>query len=135
MSEHRTRIQVKASNFCFACGRANPTGLHMTIAPTEDGCRAVFTPLRRHEGFRDVTHGGIVATLLDEVIAWACRLRGYNAVTAELTVRYRKPVPIDQQVSIEGRIVQEHGCLVVGTSTVKNELGETLASAVIKMIR
>jgi uncharacterized protein (TIGR00369 family) len=125
----------RSSKFCFACGVGNECGLHMKIVPTEDGCRAIFTPVRRHEGFANMTHGGIVATLLDEVIAWACTLQGYNAVTAELTVRYKRPVPIDKPVEVVGRIIREHGRLVLGESAIHDEAGELLASASAKMMR
>jgi uncharacterized protein (TIGR00369 family) len=128
-------VRVKSSDYCFACGSANETGLRMRIVPTDDGCRAVFTPLRRHEGFADTAHGGIVVALLDEVIAWSCRLRGYNAVTAEITVRYKKPMPINQPVEVTGRIAREHGRLVIGESRITNEQGEVLAVANVKMIR
>jgi uncharacterized protein (TIGR00369 family) len=128
-------VKVRSSKFCFACGAANEGGLHMKLMPTDDGCRAIFTPVRRHEGFTDTVHGGIVATLLDEAIAWACTFHGYNAVTAELTVRYKKPLLIDQPVEVAGRIVREHGRLVFGESTIRNQSGELLATAAAKMIR
>jgi uncharacterized protein (TIGR00369 family) len=130
-----TPLKVKSSEFCFACGRANESGLRMAIAPTEDGCHAVFTPARRHEGFADTTHGGIVATLLDEIVVWACRMRGYDVVTAELTIRYKRPVPINQPVEVTGRIVREHGRLVLGESMLRTQQGEILATAQAKMIR
>ena len=130
-----TQVKVKSSDYCFACGPANEHGLRLKIAPTEDGCRALFTPLRRHEGFADHTHGGIVSAVLDEVIAWACRLNGYNAVTAELTVRFRKPVPLNRQCEVLGRICREHGRLVIGEAELRTEQGEILALAQAKMIR
>lgn len=126
---------VTGSDNCFACGAANEHGLHLRIEPTEDGCRTVFTPLRRHEGFPEVIHGGIVATVLDEAIAWACRLRGYDAVTAELSVRYRRPVRVNVPVQVEGRITREHGRLVFAESTLRSEEGEILATASAKMMR
>jgi uncharacterized protein (TIGR00369 family) len=127
--------RVKGSDNCFACGTANEHGLRLRIVPTEDGCRTVFTPLRRHEGFSELIHGGIVATVLDEVIAWSCRLRGYNAVTAELTVRYRKPVRVNVPVQVEGRITREHGRLMFAEGTLRSEDGEILATASAKMMR
>ena len=130
-----TGAQVKGSDNCFACGTNNEYGLRLQIVPTQDGCRTAFTPLRRHEGFHELIHGGIVATVLDEVIAWACRLRGYNAVTAELTVRYRRPVRVNIPVQVEGRITHEHGRLLFAESTLRTEDGEVLATASAKMMR
>jgi uncharacterized protein (TIGR00369 family) len=129
------RATGKSSDYCFACGQDNEHGMRLRIVPTEDGCRAVFTPPRRFEGFHGMVHGGIVATLLDEVIAWACRLRGYNGLTAELTVRYKKPVPVNEPVELIGRVLNEHGKLVHAESLMRNEKGEVLATARAKMIR
>ena len=128
-------VVVKSSHYCFACGPANESGLRMKVVPWEDGCRAVFTPLRRHEGYADHTHGGILATLLDEAIVWAARFKGFNAVTAELTVRYKKPVPLNEPVNVIGRVVREHGRLVHGESTISNDAGEVLVTASAKLIR
>jgi len=129
------RTVIKGSDYCFACGIDNEQGLRLKITPTEDGCRTVFTPQRRFEGFHDVIHGGIVATVLDEVIAWACRLKGYNALTAELTVRYRRPLLVNVPVQAEARITREHGRLVFAESTIRDEAGEILATATAKMMR
>jgi uncharacterized protein (TIGR00369 family) len=129
------RTVIKGSDYCFACGTANEHGLRLKITPIEDGCRTVFTPPRRFEGFHDIIHGGIVATVLDEVIAWACRLKGYNALTAELTVRYRKPMLVNVPVQAEARITREHGRLVFVESTIRSEAGEILATATAKMMR
>jgi uncharacterized protein (TIGR00369 family) len=128
-------MSVKSSHYCFACGTANETGLRMKVVPWEGGCRAVFTPLRRHEGYSDHTHGGIIATLLDEAIVWAARFEGYDVITAELTVRYRKPVPIDQPVEVYGRVARTHGRLVFGESSITDAKGEVLARASAKLIR
>jgi uncharacterized protein (TIGR00369 family) len=129
------RAVGKSSDYCFACGQGNEHGMRLRIVPTEDGCRAVFTPPRRYEGFHGMVHGGIVATLLDEVIAWACRLRGYNALTAELSVRYKKPVPVNEPVEVVGKVIREHGKLVHAESFIRNEKGEVLAAASAKVIR
>ncbi|MEO0107592.1 MAG: PaaI family thioesterase [candidate division WOR-3 bacterium] len=136
-SEVRSGLKpgARGSDFCFACGMANESGLRMKIVPFEDGCRTVFTPLRRHQGYDDAVHGGILATLLDEVIVWAGRFQGFDIVTAELVVRYKKPVLIDTPVEVFGRITGGRGRLVLGQSRITDPGGALLATAHGKFIR
>ena len=71
---------------CFACGKHNPDGLHLPIRPAAGGVELDYSMPARFSGWRDVVHGGIVSTVLDELMAWACSVRGTNTVTAELVV-------------------------------------------------
>ncbi len=78
---------------CFVCGDANPLGLHLRFHTDGRIVRAEFTPRPEHIGFQGVVHGGLIATLLDEIMVWACAVgAGQFAFCAELTVRYRQPL-------------------------------------------
>jgi hypothetical protein len=57
---------------CFVCGEANPAGLRQRFETDGRVVRARFTPRPEHAGFTGVVHGGILATLLDEIMVWAC---------------------------------------------------------------
>ncbi|MCX8014699.1 MAG: PaaI family thioesterase, partial [candidate division WOR-3 bacterium] len=105
---------VKNSDNCFACGPNNPIGLKLKFTPIANGVKTEFVPTKAYEGFQDITHGGIVATLLDEAIAWACRTCGTNAVTGEITVRYKRPLITGRPVSIVGIIEKNKGKLLLG---------------------
>ena len=78
---------------CFVCGEANPHGLRLRFQTDGRVVRGEFRPCPEHSGFRDVVHGGIIATVLDEIMVWACAVQtrqfGY---CAEMTVRYQRPV-------------------------------------------
>ncbi len=63
---------VRDDHGCFGCGRLNLHGLRLRFVQEGDGVRAPFTPRLVDEGYGGVVHGGIVATLLDEAMAWAC---------------------------------------------------------------
>ena len=68
-SSRRERALQSDGNHCFVCGPANPIGLAVTFRLDGDVCRAEFTPQPQHSGYDRVTHGGIVFSLLDDVMA------------------------------------------------------------------
>lgn len=126
---------VKNTNYCFACGGENPIGLKLKFAPTSNGVETKFVPSQLYEGFQNIIHGGIIATVLDEAIAWACRRFGVDAVTGELTVRYKKPLFTNSLVHVVGLIEAQRGKLLYGKAYIKDADGTIIASATAKMVR
>jgi acyl-coenzyme A thioesterase PaaI-like protein len=100
-------VQLEADNFCFACGGENPCGLHMTFTDEGDDYVSRWHPQPQHQGWSQILHGGLVSTLLDEVMTWRLVSRGINAVTAEITVRLKAPTPLDQELTIRARVVSQ----------------------------
>ncbi len=129
-------LQVSADRGCFVCGPDNPSGLQ-AILETDAALGSASTELildQRFQGWQGVIHGGILATLLDEVAIYACRTRGEQFVTVGINLRYRKPVPTGAKVRVEGRIVaqrrrlfQVEACLLVA--------GVTHASAEVQVMQ
>ena len=95
-----------ADHNCFACGRENPIGMRLHIELGEGTARAAWTAAGDYVGWSDKVHGGIIATLLDEVMAWAPSSFDSWAVTAEMTVRYRAPATPGEELRAEGRVVR-----------------------------
>ncbi len=63
------------------------------------------TTLREQfQGWRGIAHGGIALCLLDEAMAHAAGAAGYRGVTASIDARFRKPVPLDVPLEIEGHV-------------------------------
>jgi acyl-coenzyme A thioesterase PaaI-like protein len=89
---------------CFACGIKNPIGLKLKFKEEGDTYTSVFTGGEEHQGYDGIIHGGIISTLLDEIMARYIYHKGFTAVTAKLDVRYRKPTPINTELKIIGRI-------------------------------
>jgi acyl-coenzyme A thioesterase PaaI-like protein len=101
--EERRRV----AHFCFACGRDNPSGLKLEVR-VEDGRAIVdFDPAPIHQGFPGHMHGGLLATLLDEVMAWAIYASGSWAVTARMEIRFRDPAPLDQRLRAVGWVTRK----------------------------
>lgn len=95
---------------CFACGPLNPIGLKLTFAEDPPGTYIThFTGRPEHQGYDGIIHGGILSTLLDEIMARYLYAKGMNAVTARLEVRYLKPTPVGVPLTIKGRILRQKG--------------------------
>ncbi len=101
------------AHHCFVCGEHNPIGLHVHFRLEDDVCLAEFTPDDRHMGYPGVTHGGIVFSLLDDVMANWWFLKGTNCFTAKADVRYREQLAIGTPVRLEGRCVKQKGRLAI----------------------
>ena len=110
------------SRHCFACGLENSNGLALrfdAIGPDEVMAETVIDD--RFQGYPGVVHGGIVAAMLDEVAGRAGMVDDHNhfMVTAKLTVRYRKPVPVGQPLRLVGRVTQRRGRIASAVAEVQ----------------
>ena len=93
------------SAMCFVCGRDNPIGLHLSFFIDEQNrVIAEFTPRDEHQSFPGVMHGGLISTILDETIGRTAIAHNIWCMTAELTVRYKKTVPIGEPLRVIGEI-------------------------------
>ncbi len=95
-----------ADHHCFACGASNPIGMGLHVELDEGRARTTWRAGADFVGWSDKLHGGIVATLLDEVMAWACASSDAWAVTAEMTIRYRSPAAPGEELVAEARVTQ-----------------------------
>ncbi|MBL8226350.1 MAG: PaaI family thioesterase [Chromatiales bacterium] len=102
------------ANRCFVCGPDNPLGLQLAFRLDEENhCRTEFTPGPHHGGWDQLTHGGILYSALDDVMANWLFLQGLRAYTARCEVRYRKPHPLGVPLALTGRLVQRRGRVAV----------------------
>ena len=104
---------VEGAQRCFACGPDNPIGLHIHFHIDGEVCRGEFTPGEDHAGFDGVTHGGILYSALDDVMANWLYLQGARGYTARCEVRYRDPLPIGTKIRLESRMLKKKGQFVI----------------------
>jgi uncharacterized protein (TIGR00369 family) len=116
-----------ADHHCFACGQTNPIGMGLHIDLGEGEARATWTVGEDYVGWSDKAHGGIIATLLDEVMAWAPSSYDSWAVTAEMTVRYRSPASPGERLVAEGRVVRRRRRIYDVEGSVRTEDGRLVA--------
>ena len=124
------RKYLPNSTGCFVCGLDNPAGLRMRFYVEDD---IVKTPMRVHEhhvGYPNTVHGGIVAAALDECMAWAAtRALSRMCVTAELTVRYVKRIPLDTELTVNASVVRAHRLLVYANGEIVDAEGGVFVRA------
>jgi uncharacterized protein (TIGR00369 family) len=123
--------ELPHTHSCFVCGESNAIGLRLRFETDGGVVRTHFTPRPEHIGFKGVVHGGIIATLLDEIMVWACAVRtkrfGY---CAEMTVRFQKPLRPNEEVIATGELAaNRRDKIFEAKSELRNPAGELLASA------
>lgn len=132
MSADQSRSKQPNSRHCFVCGIENPVGLHLAFYSTDaNEVVAEVTIPDGYQGYPGVVHGGILASMLDEAAGRA--VMGGDIwrlmVTARLSVRYRKPVPIGQPLRLVGRLERRHGRLAKAHSEIQLPDGTVGAEA------
>ncbi|MBD3648222.1 MAG: PaaI family thioesterase [Pseudomonadales bacterium] len=117
------------ANHCFVCGPANPGGLQLTFRIDEnDVCRSEFTPADHHCGYDNVTHGGIIFSALDDVMANWLYLKGMTGFTAKCEIRYKDSLPTGIAVKLEGHCIKQRGRLVVMQGKmIRSDTGQVVA--------
>ena len=95
------------ANNCFVCGPNNPIGLRLIFTIQDDICLSHFTPEPHHCGYDGVTHGGIIFSALDDVMANWLFLQGHTALTAKCEIRYKDSLPVGTRVRLEGRCLRQ----------------------------
>lgn len=106
---------------CVVCGFANPFSLGLEFWELENGELAAFTQTRQeHQSYPGRTHGGIISALLDEVIGRAVSITEPTCfgVTVDLNVKFKKPVPLEQDLIIVGRITRNRSRMFEGTGEI-----------------
>ncbi len=98
-------------NMCFGCGPKNPAGLKLSFEESDEYLHATWQPSPIYQGYNNILHGGIIATLLDETGAWCVSVKiGTACVTSEMKIKYRNPVFISKgDISIKAKIAEHAG--------------------------
>jgi len=135
-SDTRPATEIAGGGFrfvphrCFACGELNEHGLHLELHTDAGGCRTDLTLDPRFQGWEGVAHGGILCTILDEVMAWSVIGRGTWGVTARMAVTFRRPIPVGRAIRAEGEVDRSSRRLFRTVGRIlDDETGEILATA------
>ncbi|KUK47850.1 MAG: Thioesterase superfamily protein [Actinobacteria bacterium 66_15] len=132
------RAAQNVSRMCIVCGTQNESGLHARFFELDNGELAgVFTPREEHQGYPGRLHGGIASTILDEAIGRAINISDADAwgVTIELTVRYRKPVPLGHEITARARITKDSGRIFEGSGEIRLDDGTVAVEATGRYLR
>lgn len=121
MSSHKVLGAQNVSRMCLVCGKENDSSLKARFLELDNGeLLGVFTVSDVHQSYPGRLHGGISSAILDETMGRAINISQHDAwgVTVDLSVRYRKPVPLDGEVRAIGRITKDGSRLFEGSGEI-----------------
>lgn len=106
---------------CFACGSLNKEGLSVDWKIEGRRTWTEFVAPKKFQGWKDIVHGGILATLLDEAMTRLAWIVSGGALTAEMTVRFVSPARVGEKIYVEGEILSENRKLVQMKASLRRE--------------
>ena len=130
--KHTVISKQHNSKKCIVCGLENPFGLKAAFYEIENGeLIAIFKPLEEHQSYPNRLHGGVTGAILDETIGRAIMIKNEKlwGVTVELNVKYKKPIPLNEELRVVGRITKDSSRLFEGTGELLLKNGEVAAEA------
>ena len=122
---------------CFVCGRKNPAGLQLAFCenPQGGGVEAGVSFPDRLQGWQGTVHGGLLATVLDETMIKAAAAAGFKTVTAEVTVKFKRPALTGAVYKASGKTLETRGRIVFAESSISDVQGQVLAQATGKLFK
>ena len=110
------------SDNCFVCGSLNPIGLHLDITEGEGWARALWTVEKPYVGYEGMLHGGIMASIMDDLMAHALYYTDLDVVTAHLELDYKVPVHVGERIECEAQVTEfGTGRSIRAQGTIKRE--------------
>jgi uncharacterized protein (TIGR00369 family) len=128
-------LPLEDDHFCFVCGVKNPIGLHLSFSLHDGKVTTEFVPEKIHQGYKDIVHGGIISTLLDETMVKAALLQGMPAVTAEISIRFKNPLVSGEKVLVEASIVNMQRKIIETSAVAKKTDNTIIAEGHAKLLR
>ena len=126
---------LEDDRFCFICGEKNPIGLHIPFQLKGGRVHAEFVPSKVLQGYKNIIHGGILAAILDEAMVKSAILQNIPAVTAEITIRFKNPLHIEEKILIEGHVDVIRRKIIEASSLIKKTDNTIIAEANAKLIK
>ncbi len=125
---HKISGKQHNSKQCFICGLKNSSGLKASFFETEGKeLIATFMPTEEHQSYPGRLHGGIASAILDETIGRAISIGNAEqtwGITVELSVQFKKPIPLNNEVKVIGRITSQNSRFFEGTGEIVLDSGE-----------
>ena len=135
MADKELKDKLSDDQYCFACGPLNPIGLRMEVAYLEDKAISRLSLKRDFQGWQNIVHGGVVATILDEIMAHAVMHYAGKAVTTSLEITYRAPLHVGQEIQAEGYVVQKKSRGAVARGEIRGvDNQEVIATAECRLV-
>ena len=135
MAGKELKNRLADDKYCFACGPHNPIGLRMKVVYVANKARSRLSLKREFQGWKDIVHGGVVATVLDEIMAHAVMHYVGKAVTTSLQITYRVPLHVGQEIQAEGYVIQNKSRGAVARGEIRGVAnGKVIATAESRLV-
>lgn len=121
--------------YCFVCGDKNKIGLKVAFFYEDGKAKAQYTPTREFEGYKDICHGGILSSLLDEVMIYSLIAQGIITVTVQIEVKFKKPAKIGELLFLEGQLTEDKGKILITEGKIFKQDGTIIAQSKGKFFR
>jgi len=125
----------KLVNRCFGCSEINPIGLKLRFSYKDDEAITKWVPKEEYQGWPGILHGGITATILDEVMAKLIEHEGIWAVTGEMNIKYVKKIEIGKELIAKSWFEKQSPKIFYLQAEIQNKDGEVLAKGSGKYFR
>jgi acyl-coenzyme A thioesterase PaaI-like protein len=139
VAHHHVTGKQENSKMCLVCGLKNVYGLKASFYQLENKeLVCIVTPSEVHQSYPGRLHGGMTTALLDETIGRAIMMRYEEmmwGVTVEFTTKFKKPIPLDRELRVVGRITNDTSRFFEGTGEILMPDGEIAASGYGKYIK
>lgn len=128
-------FELNDDGYCFGCGKNNPIGLKLEFVETDDDYVAEFTPKPEHQGWHNITHGGILALVADEAMGGLTWVKGHHAVTAEMSIRFKRPARSGIPLRVSAQIERVEGRVIFCKAKITSLDGEIVSEATARMVK
>jgi uncharacterized protein (TIGR00369 family) len=128
-------MNLTDDGYCFVCGPRNPIGLKLQFHFNGKTIKTEFIPKKEHQGYLNIVHGGIISTLLDEVMIKLALAMDMPAVTAYMEVRLRKPLNVGEKITIEAEILENTRKMLEAYAKAVTEDNVVVADAKGKLVK
>ena len=123
------KLELLDDRHCFVCGEKNPYGLRLKFELEGEVLKTKFKPDKKYQGYTDIVHGGVISMVLDEMMGNLAWRLGIPAVTAEISIRFKQPVYVGEELEFTSRIVKRQGRLLLIEAQAQKADGALVATA------
>ena len=124
-------MSLEDNDMCYACGGRNEKGLRLEFVffKQDNTIETTFVPSSYHQGWKNVVHGGVIATVLDEAMAKLVHFLGYHALTASLDIRFKDMAKTREPLKVRAEVTRFSKRLIFAKAVANREDGRVIAEA------
>ena len=108
-------------NQCVVCSAVDIFGLKLNFVKEKNGVKAIIAAHKNLQGYDNIMHGGIIATLLDASMTHCLFSKNIEALTADMNIRFLHPVKCGDRLELSAKLVSSTGPLYRLEAEIKND--------------